>query len=129
MRACQVHAALPDTPLLVLAGHSHYRRFAVFGRRTLAIESGNYFNTAGWLALDRPAAAELPLAHAWRMLDANRAGLAAAAAVEPAGLLTAAGAALRARLRAVCHPGRGHGTDTGNTHHSFLATFDTRHAR
>ena len=89
-----------------MAGHSHYRRFNVYDGRTAAIESGNYFNTVGWLSYTLPpAGSKTPLRYQWRMIDANKATLTSAAGIAAAGgsesLLTERGASLREDLMAV----------------------------
>ena len=84
-----------------MAGHSHYRRFNVYDGRTAAMESGNYFNTVGWVSYDIPSS-NSPLQYNWRMLDASKATLAAAVTV-PDGetFLTARGVSLREDILAV----------------------------
>ena len=91
----------PDKPLTFLAGHSHFRRFSVYDDRTAAIESGNYFNTLGWLSYDVPASPAAALDYDWRMIDANKATLAAAVDRPQAEFTTAAAARLRADIGAV----------------------------
>ena len=87
--ACAMHDST------FMAGHSHYRRFNVYDGRTAAMESGNYFNTVGWVSYDIPSSTS-PLQYNWRMLDASKATLEAAVTV-PDGetFLTARGASLR----------------------------------
>ena len=94
-----VHAApgCAGKPLTFMAGHSHYRRFNVYDDRTAAIESGNYFNTVGWLAYDipPPGSKSSPLDYDWRMIDANKATMASTVGVPQADFMTPAGNSLR----------------------------------
>jgi 2',3'-cyclic-nucleotide 2'-phosphodiesterase (5'-nucleotidase family) len=52
----QIHDAIravhPETPIQIFGGHSHIRDFKVFDAKSTALESGRYFETAGFLSLD-----------------------------------------------------------------------------
>ncbi|KAF8539721.1 Metallo-dependent phosphatase-like protein [Trichophaea hybrida] len=52
----QIHDAIravqPETPIQFFGGHSHIRDFKVFDAKSTALESGRYFETAGFLSLD-----------------------------------------------------------------------------
>ena len=82
-----------------MAGHSHYRRFNIYDDRTAALESGNYFNTVGWISYDIPST-KGALRYNWRMIDANKATL-EAAAVPDGEFLTAHSVSLREDILAV----------------------------
>lgn len=51
-----VHDAIrslrPRTPITVFGGHTHIRDFAVYDNSSVALESGRYCETIGWLAVD-----------------------------------------------------------------------------
>jgi hypothetical protein len=84
-----------------MAGHSHYRRFNVYDDRTAALESGNYFNTVGWISYDIPSSGS-PLEYNVRMLDANKATLESAATVpDGEAFLTERGTSLREDILSV----------------------------
>ena len=46
-----IRAAHPHTPIQILGGHSHIRDFAVYDESSVALESGRYCETLGWLAM------------------------------------------------------------------------------
>ncbi|KAI1259335.1 ser/Thr protein phosphatase family [Xylariaceae sp. FL1019] len=41
----------PDTPIQILGGHSHIRDFTVYDESSVAIESGRYCETLGWVSV------------------------------------------------------------------------------
>lgn len=41
-----------DTPIQFLGGHSHIRNFKKFDSKAYALQSGRYFETIGWMAID-----------------------------------------------------------------------------
>lgn len=45
-----IRAVHPDTPMLWLGGHSHIRDCVQYDDRSMAIESGRYLETIGWLS-------------------------------------------------------------------------------
>jgi hypothetical protein len=74
-----VHAAIravhPFTPILIFGGHTHIRDCAQYDEWTMAIESGQYMETLGWMSVDLPKAnapAVGPLNFSRRYLDLNR---------------------------------------------------------
>jgi hypothetical protein len=42
----------PDTPIQLFSGHSHIRDFVKFDDKAYALQSGRYFETVGWMAID-----------------------------------------------------------------------------
>ncbi|KAI1120547.1 Metallo-dependent phosphatase-like protein [Nemania abortiva] len=46
-----IRAVNPDTPIQILGGHSHIRDFVVYDDSSVAIESGRYCETLGWLSM------------------------------------------------------------------------------
>lgn len=71
-----VRARFPHMPIAFLAGHTHYRRFNQRDSRAISMESGNYFNTIGWVSFDKsPIDSSTPMNPWWRMIDANKATL------------------------------------------------------
>ena len=70
--------------------------------RTAAIESGNYFNTVGWLAYDiPPPGSKSALVYDWRMIDANKNTMATTVGVAQADFVTPGGNALRSDILSV----------------------------
>ncbi|KAI9441822.1 Metallo-dependent phosphatase-like protein [Lactarius indigo] len=47
-----VRAAHPTTPILILGGHTHIRDCLQFDGRSIALESGRYMETLGFLSVD-----------------------------------------------------------------------------
>ncbi|KDN40783.1 hypothetical protein K437DRAFT_183508 [Tilletiaria anomala UBC 951] len=47
-----VRAKHPDTPILVLGGHTHIRDCMTYDSNAVGIESGRYLETIGWLAVN-----------------------------------------------------------------------------
>ncbi|EEB07493.1 phosphoprotein phosphatase [Schizosaccharomyces japonicus yFS275] len=47
-----IRAVHPNTPIQIFGGHSHVRDFTVFDNASVALESGRYCETVGWLAID-----------------------------------------------------------------------------
>ena len=71
-----VRSRYPNMPIAFLAGHTHYRRFHQRDSRAISMESGNYFNTIGWLSFNKSTLdATTPIDFWWRMIDANKATL------------------------------------------------------
>jgi 2',3'-cyclic-nucleotide 2'-phosphodiesterase (5'-nucleotidase family) len=46
-----IRAMKPDTPIELFGGHTHIRDFAVYDDKSVALESGRYCETLGWLSL------------------------------------------------------------------------------
>ena len=46
-----IRAAHPATPVQIFGGHSHVRDFAVYDDASVAIESGRYCETLGWVSM------------------------------------------------------------------------------
>ncbi|KAJ7204707.1 Metallo-dependent phosphatase-like protein [Mycena pura] len=49
-----VRAVHPFTPIIILGGHSHVRDCLQFDGRSIALESGRYMETVGWLSAELP---------------------------------------------------------------------------
>lgn len=68
-----IHAAIravwPDTPILMLAGHTHVRDCRMLDRAAMVLESGRYLETIGWMSLSNASARPPVLAR--RYMDAN----------------------------------------------------------
>ncbi|KAL7947301.1 Metallo-dependent phosphatase-like protein [Trichoderma barbatum] len=47
----EIRKVHPTTPIQVLGGHSHIRDFAVYDDNSVAIESGRYCETLGWMSM------------------------------------------------------------------------------
>jgi len=62
----------PDTPVMFLTGHTHYRGYdAKMARRAVSIESGHYFSTIGFLSVTVDAASGDPtFGQSW--VDTNK---------------------------------------------------------
>ncbi|EIM80908.1 uncharacterized protein STEHIDRAFT_150519 [Stereum hirsutum FP-91666 SS1] len=68
-----IRAVHPDTPMIVLGGHSHIRDCQMYDGRTMALESGRYMETVGWLSMDLDEANDKKnLTFSRRYLDPNR---------------------------------------------------------
>lgn len=74
-----VHAAIraihPFTPILIFGGHTHIRDCVQYDNWTMAIESGQYMETLGWMSVGLPKATTPsgePLNFSRRYLDMNR---------------------------------------------------------
>ncbi|CAK7229595.1 hypothetical protein SCUCBS95973_007279 [Sporothrix curviconia] len=75
----------PDTPIAIFAGHAHVRDTVHFDDKAVAIASGRYFETIGWMSAsgvvhgeaDKKAAqpAAAPVKFARRYIDNNLLGL------------------------------------------------------
>ncbi|KAI0398279.1 Metallo-dependent phosphatase-like protein [Xylariaceae sp. FL0594] len=46
-----IRAVHPNTPIQILGGHSHIRDFVVYDQSSVALESGRYCETLGWLSM------------------------------------------------------------------------------
>ena len=78
-----IRAVNPDTPIAIFAGHAHVRDAVHFDNKAMAIASGRYFETIGWMSVSgiehgeasktmQPAA---PVKFARRYIDNNLLGL------------------------------------------------------
>ena len=67
-----VRAVHPTTPIIILGGHTHIRDCNQPDGRSMALESGRYMETVGWLSMkfDGPYARNLTFSR--RYLDPNR---------------------------------------------------------
>ncbi|KAG9312320.1 Metallo-dependent phosphatase-like protein [Chiua virens] len=69
-----VRAVHPDTPILIFGGHSHIRDCQQYDGRSMALESGRYMETIGWMSAELGAAAgnTNDITFSRRYLDQNR---------------------------------------------------------
>ncbi|KAF7344437.1 Metallophos domain-containing protein [Mycena sanguinolenta] len=71
-----IRAVHPLTPILILGGHSHVRDCLQFDGRSIALESGRYMETVGWMSADLPPPGTRPnsenITFSRRYLDPNR---------------------------------------------------------
>ncbi|KAJ6495385.1 Metallo-dependent phosphatase-like protein [Mycena sanguinolenta] len=71
-----IRAVHPLTPILILGGHSHVRDCLQFDGRSIALESGRYMETVGWMSADLPPPGIRPnsqnITFSRRYLDPNR---------------------------------------------------------
>ncbi|KAK0633220.1 Metallo-dependent phosphatase-like protein [Immersiella caudata] len=44
----------PETPIVFLGGHVHVRNATMYDERAIAVASGRYFETIGWVSMDGP---------------------------------------------------------------------------
>ncbi|PCH36598.1 hypothetical protein WOLCODRAFT_167014 [Wolfiporia cocos MD-104 SS10] len=67
-----VRAVHPTTPILIFGGHTHIRDCIQFDGRSMALESGRYMETVGWMSanLDVPKTENITFTR--RYMDANR---------------------------------------------------------
>ncbi|KAF8211957.1 Metallo-dependent phosphatase-like protein [Mycena galopus ATCC 62051] len=49
-----VRAVHPQTPILILGGHTHIRDCIQLDGRSMSLESGRYMETVGWMSADLP---------------------------------------------------------------------------
>lgn len=95
-----IRAAWPDTPILMLAGHTHVRDCRMPDRRAMVLESGRYLETVGWMSISNVSAPAPELAR--RYIDANPRNFAFHAGLAHVGeLSTARGRYVRAVMDAV----------------------------
>ncbi|KAL1917380.1 uncharacterized protein VTP21DRAFT_5036 [Calcarisporiella thermophila] len=47
-----IRAVHPTKPIVMLAGHSHVRDFAFYDAHAVALQSGRYMETVGWLSIN-----------------------------------------------------------------------------
>ncbi|KAG8899457.1 hypothetical protein FRB99_006702 [Tulasnella sp. 403] len=62
----------PFTPILIFGGHTHIRDCVVLDERSMALESGRYMETVGWMSATLPKVKTDPVEFSRRYLDANR---------------------------------------------------------
>lgn len=69
-----VRAVHPLTPILILGGHSHIRDCQQYDGRSLALESGRYMETIGWMSakIDAGKGNDHSISFTRRYLDQNR---------------------------------------------------------
>ncbi|KAI0343630.1 hypothetical protein BDW22DRAFT_1328874 [Trametopsis cervina] len=68
-----IRAVHPHTPILILGGHSHIRDCVQLDGRSMALESGRYMETVGWMSVEldhKPSTKNLTFSR--RYLDPNR---------------------------------------------------------
>lgn len=81
-----IRGANPQTPIAIFAGHAHVRDAVHFDDRAVAIASGRYFETIGWMsvsgvehgktsAAEKENAGPAPVKFARRYIDNNLLGL------------------------------------------------------
>lgn len=75
-----IREARPHTPIALFAGHAHVRDAVYFDDKAVAIASGRYFETIGWMAISGVAATpakpdDKPVSYARRYIDNNLLGL------------------------------------------------------
>jgi 2',3'-cyclic-nucleotide 2'-phosphodiesterase (5'-nucleotidase family) len=51
-----IRALHPDTPIMIFGGHTHIRDCVQYDGRTMALESGRYMETVGWMSACRARA-------------------------------------------------------------------------
>ncbi|RPD70195.1 hypothetical protein L226DRAFT_539048 [Lentinus tigrinus ALCF2SS1-7] len=68
-----IRAVHPTTPILILGGHTHIRDCVQYDGRSMALESGRYMETVGWMSanLDHKGSTK-NLTFSRRYLDTNR---------------------------------------------------------
>ncbi|TFK84753.1 hypothetical protein K466DRAFT_601739 [Polyporus arcularius HHB13444] len=68
-----IRAFHPTTPILILGGHTHIRDCVQYDGRSMALESGRYMETVGWMSanLDKKGSTK-NLTFSRRYLDPNR---------------------------------------------------------
>jgi hypothetical protein len=74
-----VHGAIralhPTTPIMIFGGHTHIRDCVQYDGHTMALESGRYMETVGWMSMNLPKKhthASQNLTFSRRYLDPNR---------------------------------------------------------
>ncbi|KAI0629441.1 Metallo-dependent phosphatase-like protein [Trametes polyzona] len=69
-----IRAVHPTTPILILGGHTHIRDCLQLDGRSIALESGRYMETVGWLSakLNHHYGSKKDIAFTRRYLDPNR---------------------------------------------------------
>ncbi|KAF9494150.1 hypothetical protein BDN71DRAFT_1590561 [Pleurotus eryngii] len=67
-----IRAAHPTTPILILGGHSHIRDCVQMDGRSMALESGRFMETVGWLSMKLPRHKSGDMKFSRRYLDPNR---------------------------------------------------------
>ncbi|OAA61616.1 serine/threonine-protein phosphatase family [Niveomyces insectorum RCEF 264] len=72
-----IRAQKPDTPIALFAGHAHVRDAVQFDDKALALASGRYFETIGWMSVSGLAAdaASRSVTFQRRYIDNNLLGL------------------------------------------------------
>ncbi|KAG8696513.1 hypothetical protein FRC08_007108 [Ceratobasidium sp. 394] len=69
-----IRAVHATTPILVFGGHTHIRDCVQYDNRSMALESGQYMETVGWLSANLTGTkySTGPIGFSRRYLDANR---------------------------------------------------------
>ncbi|KAF4563059.1 hypothetical protein EYR36_003498 [Pleurotus pulmonarius] len=68
-----IRAVHSSTPIIILGGHSHIRDCVQLDGRSMALESGRYMETIGWMSMDLDRrGSKKDLKFSRRYLDANR---------------------------------------------------------
>ncbi|CAK7567363.1 MAG: hypothetical protein SEPTF4163_005326 [Sporothrix epigloea] len=77
-----IRAVNPETPIAIFAGHAHVRDAVHFDDKAVAIASGRYFETIGWMSVSGVGHTEVgttqapsPIRFARRYIDNNLLGL------------------------------------------------------
>lgn len=95
-----IRAVWPDTPIMMLAGHTHVRDCRMFDRSSMVLESGRYLETVGWMSISNVT--ERPPRLSRRYIDANPRNYAYHAGLRKIGdLSTSRGRYVRAVMDAV----------------------------
>jgi 2',3'-cyclic-nucleotide 2'-phosphodiesterase (5'-nucleotidase family) len=67
-----IRAVHPSTPIIILGGHTHIRDCNQPDGRSMALESGRYMETLGWLSMKFDDKYSKNLTFSRRYLDPNR---------------------------------------------------------
>ncbi|KAG9221328.1 hypothetical protein CCMSSC00406_0009439 [Pleurotus cornucopiae] len=67
-----IRAVHPTTPILILGGHSHIRDCVQLDSRSMALESGRFMETVGWMSMKLPRHKSDNMTFSRRYLDPNR---------------------------------------------------------
>jgi hypothetical protein len=70
-----IRAVHPHTPIMIFGGHTHIRDCQMLDGRTMALESGRYMETVGWMSMNLPTKHTPPtqnVTFSRRYLDPNR---------------------------------------------------------
>jgi len=69
-----IRAVHPTTPIFIFGGHTHIRDCVQLDSRSMALESGRYLETVGWMSAKLPKGqnSSAPLSLTRRYLDPNR---------------------------------------------------------
>eukprot|EP00041_Stephanoeca_diplocostata_P007301 m.102432 g.102432 ORF g.102432 m.102432 type:complete len:557 (+) comp16821_c1_seq2:219-1889(+) len=106
----EIRNTLLNVPVSFHTGHTHYRGYQVLDDNAVSLESGHFFDTVGWLAMDLPlfqkhsphrlntSFAKTTFKH--EFVDANVDSMAAACGVPPDRFSTIGGDLLKVEIKA-----------------------------